>query len=267
MQKTLFALYMLFLSLSFITACGKDGSHKEKIASVNDTTISLEEFQKEVSILSRRNPTLKITPNALEEHLNAVIDKKLLLQEARKQGLTENPRFAETIKTFWEQTLIKELIDLKTREWAGRLFATEEEVNKHYQRMQYMPTVRLAKAKNKEQAVAIKEKMLKKLPVAGEDTVGPLFIEDVGSSALLNAFDMDAGEIMAYETDGGYIVISVVKSEKTELPTLKESYDHIKEYIVEQKKQGILEEWLKNVKGAAKIQINAGMLKGLANEQ
>jgi hypothetical protein len=59
----------------------------------------------------------------------------------------------------------------------------------------------------------------------------------------------------------------VVKREKIANPPLKASYNHIKEYLIEQKKQNILEEWLKNIKSSAKIQINADMLKGLAHEQ
>lgn len=253
--------FLLFLS---INACERN-KPQQAIASVNDAPISLVEFQKELSMLSKTNPAYKITPQTLEEQLNTIIDKTLLLQEARKKGLTQDPQFAEIIKTFWEQTLIKELVESKTREWADRLFVTEGEIERHYKRMQYMPTVKLAKAKNKEQAEDIKEKMLKGLPVDGSETLGPLYLEDVRSDALINAFNMNTGEVKVYEGDGEYIVIQVVKKEKAAIPPLKDNYGRIKTFILEQKKQDAMEEWLKDVKGSAKIEVNVQLLKGIAN--
>src|SRR3972149_2993001 len=104
--------YRLFVSLFFISlfpiSCGRGGSPGENIAVVNDTPISLSEFQKEVSILSKRNPAFKATPQTLEEQLNTIIDKKLRRQETRSPGLAEDVRSPQLPATSWEQTLIKE---------------------------------------------------------------------------------------------------------------------------------------------------------------
>lgn len=267
MQLTSFKPYIfsiLFLLL-FIPACEKNKPHEENIASVNGAPIPVAEFQKEVSLRSKREPAFKITSQILEEQLNTIIDKKLLIQEAMKRGLAEDPQFAETIKTFWEQTLIRELVELKTKEWAEKLFVAEDEIERHYKRAQYMPTIKLVKVKNKEQAGIIKERMLKGLKADGEETLGPLYFEDVRSDALVNAYDMNAGEAKVYEGDGEYIVIHVVKKEKVAIPPLKDSYSRIKILLLEQKKQDAMEKWLKDVKGSAKIQINTNLLKGIVN--
>ncbi|MBI3582871.1 MAG: SurA N-terminal domain-containing protein [Nitrospinae bacterium] len=129
-------VFILFFIL-FITSCGKDKQKLEAIATVNDAPILLKEFQKEISIQSRRNPSFKITSQTLENHLDTTIEKKLMIQEAMKMGLSEREQFVETIKTFWEQTLIRELIDVKSKEWADRIFVTEDEIQKQYQRMEY----------------------------------------------------------------------------------------------------------------------------------
>lgn len=263
MQLKPYIFFILFLLP--IAACEKNKPQGENIASVNGAPISAAEFQKEVSLCSKRDPAFKITPQMLEEQLNTVIDKKLLIQEAMKKGLAEDPQFAETIKTFWEQTLIRELVELKAKEWADRLFVTEDEIERHYQRMQYMPTVMLVKADNKEQAGIIKEKMLKGVKIDGAETMGPLYLEDVRSEALLNVFGMNAGEANIYEDNGGYVVIRVVKKEKTPAPPLKDIYSRIKTLLLEQKKQDAMEKWLKDVKGSAKIEVNVQLLKGIAN--
>lgn len=132
---------LLFILILFITACGGDKQKVEAIATVNDTPILLKDFQKEISIQSKRNPSFKITPQTLENHLDTTIDKKLMIQEAMKMGLSEREQFVETIKTFWEQTLIRELIDVKSKEWADKIFVTEEEIEKQYQRMEYPPPI------------------------------------------------------------------------------------------------------------------------------
>lgn len=259
-------LFFLLLSIS-IVACGKDKPHQETIASVNDAPITVAEFQRELSLLSKRDPAFKITRQTLEEQLNTIIDKKLLLQEAMRRGLSEDPHFVDTIRTFWEQTLIKELVEFKTMEWADRLFVTEDEIQHHYHLMQYAPLVRAAKAKDKAEAEVIKGKMAKGLPVDGAETLGPLYLEDVRSDVLANAFDMNAGETRVYEAGGGYIVMQVMKKQKTALPPLKDIYSQIKTFLLEKKKQDAMEKWLKDVKGSAKIEINVQLLKGIAGKQ
>lgn len=267
MLKKYHLLFIALLPTLFFYACEKNKPQKEvPVASVNDAPISLPEFRKEVSVLSKRDPSLKITEQTLMEEINTLIDRKILLQEAMKQGLAEDPRFVETIKIFWEQTLIRELIALKTKEWADTIFVTEEEINAHYRRMQFVPFIKLAKAETKEQAGKIKQKMAKGLPVDGEEPVGQIYPEDVRSDALLHAFDMNVGETNIFEADGKYMVVRVIKKDKASPPPLKEAYANIKKFLLEKKKQDAVEKWLKQARSASKIEINNSLLKGLAHE-
>src|SRR3989304_4830450 len=267
MKKNHCILFLFCLLLPAVTSCERGGSPRANIAVVNDTPISLSEFQKEVPILTKRNPAFKATPQTLEEQLNTIIDKKLLLQEARSLGLAEDERFIETIKSFWEQTLIKELLELKAREWADRLFVTEEEINRQYQRMQRIPFIRLVRTSDRKQAEDIKGKMLKGVRIKGEEAFGPLFVEDVRSDAMLHAFDMAAGKAAIYEDNGGYVVLHVIKTKMSGIPPLKQIYNRIKTSLLEQKKQSVMEEWLKEIKRDARIQIDSRILKEAANEQ
>lgn len=266
-KKYLIFANIFFFLLFLAIACERNGKKQEVIASVNDSNIYLIEFQKEISILSKRNPAFKITPQIVEEQLNTAIDKKLMLQEAMEKGLIEDQRFVETIKTFWEQTLIRELIESKSKEWAGRLFVTEEEIKTHYQRMQYMPVIRIAKSKDKEQAENIKEKIIKRLKVDNEETIGPLLIEDVRSEAILHAFDMSDGTTDLYEANGEYIVMQIIKKDKVSVPPFKDSYERIKSILLEGKKQKAMEEWLKQIRNSSKITINTELLKGISYEK
>lgn len=128
---------VLFIILSVLlipvfTSCGQQ-HHKDAVATVNGAPVPMQEFQKELAIYANRNPDFKLNAVSVEEHLNMVIDKQLMIQEAMKMGLAEDERFLETIKRFWEQTLIRELIEVRSREWSGKLFVTEDEILGYYQ--------------------------------------------------------------------------------------------------------------------------------------
>jgi hypothetical protein len=264
--------YLLSIILSFIvlfsSACSRDTQGQKKIATVNGAPILQKDFQRELALISKRNPTFKITPKTLEDHLNTMIDKKLLIQEAIKKGLPEDEHFVETIKTFWEQTLVRELIDAKTKEWSKRLFVTDEEVQRRYEDMHYKLTVKAVNADNEENAREIMEQMLKEKKQDGLETIGPLLLEDIQmTDPLYYAFKLSTGEAGVFQSDKGYVVIQVIKRDPISLPPLKEMYNRIKSDLLEQKKQSALEEWLQNVKRSAKIKVDRKLLHKVTNEQ
>jgi len=134
MKKALFLFVVLSVALiSIITSCGGQKQNEEAVATVNGAPVLLKEFQKDLAIYANRNPDFKLDTQSVEDHLDMFIDKQLMIQEATKMGLAKDDRFLETIKRFWEQTLIRELIDAKSSEWRDKLFVTEDEIQSHYQ--------------------------------------------------------------------------------------------------------------------------------------
>ena len=133
-SKVLFVILSVLL-IPVFTSCGGQEQHKDAVATVNGAAIPMQEFQKELAVYANRNPGFKLNTESVEEHLNMLIDKQIMIREATKMGLAEDERFLETIKIFWEQTLIRELIDAKSREWSSRLFVTEDEILGYYQEM------------------------------------------------------------------------------------------------------------------------------------
>ena len=131
-SHTLFIILSVAL-ISIIASCGGQKQHEEAVATVNGAPVLMKEFQKDLAIYANRNPDFKLDTKSVEDHLDMFIDKQLMIQEAMKMGLAEDERFLETIKRFWEQTLIRELIDAKSSEWRDKLFVTEDEIQNHYQ--------------------------------------------------------------------------------------------------------------------------------------
>ncbi len=122
-------LITLCLLISFFaSACAKTKDTENIIATINNEPLYAKDLKRNIALNLMSNPEFKITPQTLDKHINMMVDKRLLIQEAKKQKLDETERFVNTIKTFWEQTLIRDLIEHKSKEFAKTVTITEEEM-------------------------------------------------------------------------------------------------------------------------------------------
>lgn len=261
MMKKIFPIILLTLSVALVSCSQGEKDKGETVASVNGSPVSLKEFQREVSIAAKRDPALKLTEEALEHQLHTVIDRKLMIQEAVKKGLSQDEKFLDTIKEFWEQTLIRELVNSRSKEWSEGLFVTDGEVQAHYKRIGTRLTLRLIDVENKEKAEEAKASLASGSFDRAE-VVGPLLIEDVRlADPLYAAFDLSEGETAVIEGRDDFLVVRVVKKERIPAPLLTAIYADIKESLLEQKKEKALEDWLEELKKSAKIEIRKETLK------
>jgi hypothetical protein len=102
LQKTkiFFSLFFIFLLITIHYSPGTALIKDHVVAFVDNTAITLSEFEEEYS------KAQKVTPGITkEEVLNAMINRVLLLREAKKIRLTERS----------DDELLKEYIDLKLR--------------------------------------------------------------------------------------------------------------------------------------------------------
>jgi len=265
MKKRVLIRYLFPLAALALLACSPGTAEKEKaVATVNGAPITATELQQKVAGYGKNNA---LTRHAVDDQLHLMIEHKLLIQEAVKMGLTEDKKFAETIKAFWEQTIIRNLMEAKAGELSGKIFVTDQEIAVEYERMKCSPRIRAVRgARTKQDADAIVSQMRDGKRIPGEETIGPLFYEDVKGSPLANAFDMKKGQIRAFAVAGEYIVIGVIDRESIPLPPLQKLEKQIRESLIMQKRQKALAEWIATVKNAAKIQIDEKELRRMANE-
>ncbi len=237
------------------------------IVEINDAQILLKDFEREVTTAAHRDPTLRLTEGSLETLLESMIDRKVLIQEAMRLGLSENERFLETIKAYWEQTLIRELIDKKTAEWAGKTFVTEDEVQRHYHLLGVQVTVTTAEADTAEDAEHKRLSLAEGGRPEGTTTIGPLGAGDIPrSSPLFAAFMMEEGDSRVLKSGDGYTVVLVSRKKKADVPPFSELEAKIKARLLEEKKQQALDDWLEELKASSSIKINTELLKGMTNE-
>jgi hypothetical protein len=129
------SVILIFFSLFlFLSGCGSDPhpTAKESVIQVNDWRISLAEFNDLLKFEVYADPEVDLTRNSRAAFIDYLIQKELMIQEANRLKLDRKEEFVRTIQTYWESTLIRHLLDLKTEEFKKMILVTEEEIDDYY---------------------------------------------------------------------------------------------------------------------------------------
>jgi hypothetical protein len=125
--------YLIILLSFFIFGClSKPQGKTPVLAKVNNYEISKQEFEEEfnASSFGRAN-----TLDSKKEFLDSLINRKLIMQDAQRQGLDKNPNFLKAIERFWEQSLLKLALEQKSIEIAGSAIVNDKEIEEAYKQM------------------------------------------------------------------------------------------------------------------------------------
>jgi peptidyl-prolyl cis-trans isomerase C len=121
-KELLLALSLIVIFLSGCCCQATSGAAKgeDAVVSINNYNITRAEFEKEFkdSTYGRTD-----TPESRKDFLESLVDRKLILQQAQKDGLDKERGFLKSIEKFWEQSLLKAALDKKTKEIAAKLSA------------------------------------------------------------------------------------------------------------------------------------------------
>lgn len=135
MRKTFYFLFTWILLLSVPCCTEQNKEDGEVLARINDYELTKGEFESLLVSDLEFEPDFKLTKEARELFLDQLIQKELLIQEAKRLRLDTEEKFIKAIERYWEATLIKELMDLKGKELNKRTYVTQEEVEVRYEEM------------------------------------------------------------------------------------------------------------------------------------
>ncbi len=130
MKQIACCFFIFFLCLN-LHGCSGDPD-KKILAKINNYNLSLDEFQYQLAAELELYEDFKLTEEAKEEFLEGLVQKVILLQEAKKQKLDTQEKFIRAIERYWESTLIRDLIDLKSREISEKVYISQEEIENRY---------------------------------------------------------------------------------------------------------------------------------------
>jgi hypothetical protein len=122
----------IFLAAFFLSGCGGRVVDTSVIATVNDKPIYAKELKRELSNRVRQDPSLKIDSDVIDDLVDTLVKRQLIIQEAMDRKMPEEQSFVDTIKAFWEQTLIREFVEYKNREFERYVFVTDKEIEDYY---------------------------------------------------------------------------------------------------------------------------------------
>jgi len=127
--------FILALSMSFF-CCAQDETEKgEVLASINDYELTLKEFEDQLVSELELEKDFKLTKEAKKKFLDQLIQKEILIQEAKKLNLDRKEKFINAIQSYWTATLIKDLMELKGKELSQRVYVSQEEIETRYNEM------------------------------------------------------------------------------------------------------------------------------------
>jgi len=241
-----------------MAGCGKRpvADKDEVIAYVNKDPIFASDLKREIAMRVRLDPTFKVTPESEAEQLDLIINRKLLIQEAMRKGLAREEKFVSTIKTFWEQTLIRDFAEAKQKDLQQYLFASEDDINDYYDKLSQRATFKVLKSRDRASIDKVYDDITKGIQrdLAWE-TIGPVSYDDITSSVLIKAFDMKGGETKKLEDALTYYIVTAVNKERIELGPLEQLRDDIEKRVISMKERGLFEEWFLKEKKKAEIKI------------
>ncbi len=254
-----FSLLVMLFGLIFLSGCAKYDllNKKDVIAYVNKEPVLASELKRAIALRARQDPTFKVTPETEAEQLDTIINRKLIVQKAMDIGLAREDRFVNTIKSFWEQTLIRDFLEYKKKTFQDYLYATEDEIKKYYNGLSDRTTFKVIKSRYKSGIDDAYNKLAenKDFEMPSCETIGPVGCEDITSDVLRDAHKMPEGEFKTFEAPPYYYLIKVEKKEKVTVEPLETLKSEIEKRIIAQKEKTLLEDWLKEERKKSVIKI------------
>jgi hypothetical protein len=174
-----------------------------------------------------------------------------------ERGLAREERFVNTIKAFWEQALIRDLVDAKNAEFGDYIFVTDAEAKDYYDNMAWRMTFKVLKGRDRRSIDEAYERIVKgNAEGTTWETIGPVIYEDVSSTPLKEAFRMSPGQFKRIDDTPDYYVIAVEKVEAVALDPFETLKPEIEKRIAADKQRNLFEKWLKEKRKNSKIKIN-----------
>ncbi|MEM7816572.1 MAG: SurA N-terminal domain-containing protein [Candidatus Aenigmatarchaeota archaeon] len=115
-------IFSFFLIVFLFFGCAK----KEKIVvQIDNIKITKDEFEKNFTKFNIDKPDAE---QAKKEFLENLINRKLILKEAEKLGLDKDTAFLESVQDFWEQSLLKLVLEKKSKELFLNINVSDKEI-------------------------------------------------------------------------------------------------------------------------------------------
>lgn len=260
-----YRVFHLALALSLLAAggCGADSPSKESpnwVARCGQVSVTEPEFQAFCRQQSHRNPDLQLTPEQERELLEKLVEKKLMLLEAEKLKLDQDPEFIQDLREMREQALMKRLFTRKAAELAKQAKVTDEEIHRYYEEMRQEVRFRYLPVTQQEQA----PKLLREWSAGkceGAVEIGPVNQARLGNrwKECLQGLQEKKPEVVTME--GKPFLVELLERKEVLPPPVDQVREEITRELSERKKAALMQAWVNSLKGSNLFKLNEAYFK------
>lgn len=234
-------VFMLILTAGVITSVATREDKKPAglyIAKVNDRYIMESDLAKE------RNVSLD-SHDIKYEFLNSLITKEVLIHEALNKKIDQEEAFRLSIKNFYEQSLIKTLLDRQQEKLPRK--PTEAEISAYLNLYNKTVQVTLQPVSKSSQGSS---------EACQAETIESLF-QNLSLSIRMNLLHLREGQV-SEKTDlmGCTYTIRLDAASKTGLEGLPENRDKAASLIEEFNREQMLQKWIAELVQKAHVEVN-----------
>lgn len=250
---------VLAASVFFILMSGcsraPQSSEKDIVAYVNKDPIYRSDVMRDIAIKAKLDPSFKNTPEAEREALDALIDRKIIVQSAMAKGLAREERFVSAIRNIWEHALIRDFVDYKNKEFRDFIFVTDDDIKNFYDKLSKRVTFRIYKTLDRSAADAEYDRYSQTKDTSAWQVIGPTGFEDIGPSVLADSFTAPKGEVRRASDGLNYYLIEVAEVEEVSLPPLNDIKNDLARSVAAMKERRLFENWLAEQRSRARVNI------------
>lgn len=242
-MKYLLSILLIISAASIITLVyiwpDKPDNRQKIAATVNGHNLVESQLDSELS----KSGSLSTTR---ADSLNSIITRELLIQEAQRQNIDKEESFRTALKTFYEQSLIKILMD---RQYSKlKVDVSEEEINRYLSFFGKKITFTRMKVDSAPPHTPISE---------NSQTTEVLFDDLADPLRFIIAFLEPGKHTLRFDTSNEQYAIRLDKIAVNETQaTAPPRKDLIKELLIQNKKEQKIAQWLLDLRQNASITIH-----------
>jgi hypothetical protein len=213
---------------------GRPDTHKKPAIIINDRIITAEEF-------ARMKPP---HDESGADFINSLVTRELLLQEAQRTGIDKEENFRRSIQGFYEQSLVKVLMDRKFS--SLKITVGDDEINKYLALLDKKLDLTVYTAASAEDLRAGK---------AGSEKKTVAF-NDLSRSVRVAVAALNKGEKSGPVLSGdSYVVLQLDDIKPGGVKPPGSGKEEIRKLIEEQKREGMIADWVDGLRKNARIKI------------
>jgi len=116
-----------------LCSCSHDTEQEDYLLKVNHYQIGKADVDALLKFEAELDSNFYVGNDTRAEFIDSLIQKQLLIQEAKRQNFDQREKFRQTIQRYWESTLIRDLVAEKTEQIRKSVTVTKQEVEAYYQ--------------------------------------------------------------------------------------------------------------------------------------